>query len=54
VSTVVDISGISAMVAAAGVLIGVVYYALEMKEQTTIRKTDAFWRIYQSFTTRVC
>jgi hypothetical protein len=48
----VDVTEISAIVAAAGVLIGVVYYILEMKHQTKIRKTDAFWRVYQSFTSK--
>ena len=42
----VDITEISAVVAAAGVLIGVVYYVLEMREQTIIRKTDLIVTLY--------
>jgi hypothetical protein len=41
----VDITEISAVVAAAGVLVGVVYYILEMRNQTRIRKTDLIVRI---------
>jgi hypothetical protein len=42
----VDITEISAMVTAAGVLVGVVYYILEIKHQTRIRKTDLIIRLY--------
>ena len=35
-----DIPSISAMVAAAGVMIGVVYYILDMRHQTKVRETD--------------
>jgi len=41
----VDITEISAIVAAAGVLAGVVYYVLQMRNQTRIRKTDLIVRI---------
>ena len=41
----VDIYQISAVVAAAGVLVGVVYYILDMKNQTKIRKTDLLVRL---------
>ena len=44
-SEVVDITEISAMVAAAGVLIGVVYYILDMRNQSRIRKTDLTMRL---------
>jgi hypothetical protein len=47
----VDITEISAIVAAAGVLVGVVYYVLEMRNQTRIRKTDLVMRL-SSFGTR--
>jgi hypothetical protein len=47
----VDITEISAMVAAAGVLVGVVYYILDMRNQHKIRKTDLVIRI-SSFGTR--
>jgi hypothetical protein len=46
----VDITEISAVVAAAGVLIGVVYYILDMRNQTRIRKTDQLTRLYSSST----
>jgi hypothetical protein len=41
----VDITEISAIVAAAGVLIGVVYYVMEMRHQTKIRQTDLVIRL---------
>jgi hypothetical protein len=50
VSIVVDITEISAMVAAAGVLVGVVYYILDMRNQTRIRKTDLLMRLYSTGT----
>jgi len=46
-----DIPSISAIVVAAGVLIGVVYYVLEMRQQTRIRKTDLTTRLYAMITT---
>jgi hypothetical protein len=48
---VVDITEISAMVAAAGVLIGVVYYILDMRNQTKMRHTDLAMRISSWWTT---
>ena len=42
----VDITEISAIVTAAGVLVGVVYYILEMRHQTRIRKTDLVIKLY--------
>jgi hypothetical protein len=44
----VDIYEISAVVAAIGVLVGVVYYILDMRHQTKIRKTDLLTRLYTS------
>jgi len=41
----VDITEISAAVAAAGVLIGVVYYILEIRHQSRMRQTDLVVRI---------
>ena len=41
----VDITEISTIVAAAGVLAGVVYYILAMRHQTRIRNTDLIVRI---------
>jgi len=49
---VVDITEISAVVAAAGVLVGVVYYILDMRNQTRQRQTDMLWRIYSSFNSK--
>jgi len=46
----VDIVEISAIVTAAGVLVGVVYYILEMKNQTRIRQTDLVVGLYSAFT----
>jgi hypothetical protein len=42
----VDIYEISAVVAAAGVLVGVVYYILDMRNQTRQRQTDLIMRLY--------
>jgi hypothetical protein len=47
----VDITEISAIAAAAGVLVGVVYYILDMRNQTKIRKTDLFMRLWEFGTT---
>ncbi len=47
----VDITEISAVVAAVGVLVGVVYYILEMRHQTRIRKTDLIIRLYSTVNT---
>jgi hypothetical protein len=41
-----DIPSISAIVAAAGVLVGVVYYIMDMRHQTKIRQTDLLMRMY--------
>ena len=49
-SKVVDVYEISAIVAAAGVLVGVVYYILDMRHQTKIRKTDLLIRLYSTYT----
>jgi hypothetical protein len=49
VSKVVDITEISAMVAAAGVLVGVVYYILDMRHQSKVRQTDLIMRLYSSY-----
>ena len=44
----VDITDISAMVAAAGVLVGVVYYILDIHNQAIIRKTDLLVRLFST------
>ena len=45
----VDITEISAIVAAAGVLVGVVYYILDMRQQMQIRQTDMVMGLYTTF-----
>jgi len=45
----VGITEISAMVAAAGVLVGVVYYILEIRNQSRMRQTDLVMKLYSQF-----
>ena len=45
----VDITEISAMVAAAGVLVGVVYYVLDMRNQSRMRQMDLIMGMSSSF-----
>jgi hypothetical protein len=45
----VDITEISAIVATAGVLVGVVYYVLQMRHQEKMRKTDLVVRLYSTW-----
>ena len=47
----VDIVEVSAIVAAAGVLVGVVYYILDIRSQSRIRQTDLTLRLYQGILT---
>jgi len=47
----VDITEISAIVAAAGVLVGVVWYVRDMRNQTRLRQTDLVMRLYSVFAT---
>ena len=42
----VDIVEVSAVVAATGVLVGLVYYLLDIRNQAMIRKTDLFMKVY--------
>jgi len=48
----VDITEISAIVAAAGVLVGVVYYILDMRHQGKVRKTDLVVRLYSTWVSK--
>jgi hypothetical protein len=48
----VDITEISAIVTAAGVLVGVVYYILDMRHQARTRQMDLFMRLYSTFTSK--
>jgi len=45
----VDITEISAVVAAAGVLVGVVYYILEIRNQNRMRQTELVMKLYSQF-----
>jgi hypothetical protein len=45
----VDVTEISAVVAASGVLIGVFYYVLQMRHQEKMRKTDVVIRLYSTW-----
>lgn len=42
----VDITEISAIVAAAGVLVGVIYYILDLRHQNRVRQTDLVIKLY--------
>jgi hypothetical protein len=44
-----DVTSVSAIVAAVGVLIGVVYYIMEMRHQTKIRQTELVMGLYSQF-----
>jgi hypothetical protein len=48
----VDVTEISAIIAAAGVLIGVAYYVLDMRHQMQVRQTDIIMRMYSNFGSR--
>ena len=48
----VDIQTVSIAIGSASVVAGVIYYALQLRLQTKTRKTDAFWRVYQSFNSK--
>jgi len=52
VSRMVDITEISAIIAAAGVLIGVVYYILNIRHQRQIRQTDLILRLETTWRSR--
>jgi len=43
---VVDIQTVSIVIASASVVAGVVYYALQLRHQTKMRKTDLLTRLY--------
>jgi hypothetical protein len=49
---VIDVTEISAMAAAAGVMVGVVYYILDMRNQTKIRQTDIILRLQSDWRSR--
>jgi hypothetical protein len=45
----VDVTEVSAIVAAAGVLVGVAYYILDMRHQSKVRQTDLIMRLYSTW-----
>lgn len=47
-----DISSISAIVAAIGVLLGVIITVQELRHLAKSRRTDSYWRILSSFNSR--
>jgi len=49
VSIVVDIQTVSIAVASVSVVVGVVYYAFQIRHQTKLRQTDLIMRIYATF-----
>lgn len=44
-----DIPSISALVAAVGVIVGVVYYILDIRHQRQVRQTDMVMRLHTTF-----
>ena len=44
-----DITSVSAILAAAGVLVGVIYYILDLRHQNKVRQTDLTMRLYTSW-----
>ncbi len=49
VSVVVDIQTVSIVIASASVVAGVIYYALQIRNQSRVRQTDLTLRLYQQF-----
>ncbi len=43
------VTEVSAIVAAVGVLIGVLYYMLDLRQQSKVRQTDMVLRLYMAF-----
>jgi len=44
----VDIQTVSIMLASASVVVGVIYYALQIRHQTKLRQTDLIMRLYST------
>ena len=51
-SIVVDIQTVSIAIASASVVAGVIYYALQIRHQTKLRKTDLTMRLYTSWVSK--
>jgi hypothetical protein len=47
-----DVTSISAMVAAAGVIVGVVLAVQELNHMAKSRRTESFWRVFSSFNSK--
>ena len=45
----VDITETAAIIAAAGVLVGVAYYVLDIRNQSKVRQTDLVMKLYSQF-----
>jgi hypothetical protein len=45
----VDVQTISIAVASASVVVGIVYYALQLRHQTRLRQTDLVMRLYSTY-----
>jgi len=45
----VDIPSVSAVIAAASVVAGVIYYSFHLRNQTMMRQTDLILRLYSTF-----
>ena len=54
VSIVVDLIEISAILAAAGVLVGVVYYVLDIRSQNKVRQTELILQLYSFYNSETC
>ena len=50
----VDIVEISAVVTAAGVLVGVVYYILDIRNQSKVRQTELILQLYSFYNSETC
>ena len=48
----VDIQTVSIAVASASVTVAAIYYVWQIRHQTKMRRTDSFWRVYQSFNSK--
>jgi hypothetical protein len=52
VSIVVDIQTVSIVIASASVIAGVIYYALQIRDQNRMRQTDLLLRLYSTLDSR--
>jgi len=52
VSALVDVSTLSIAIASASVVVGVVYYALQIRHQARMRQTALVMTLYSTFSSR--